>query len=65
MSAVVWSVSLQDGFGKMLLNPLLQTLGSTTHVSIVTAAQKLVENVHMVGSRSTSLLVADRSCLVV
>ena len=38
ISMVVWSVSLQDAFGNMLLYPLLQSLGSTAHVPTIIVA---------------------------
>ena len=51
ISAVKWSVSVQDKFGNMLFDPLLQPLGSITHVSSVTVTQKLVDNIAMTRSR--------------
>ena len=50
ISAVVWNASGKDGFGNLLLDPLLQTLVSTTHVLTVTVAKELVDNVAMIGS---------------
>ena len=38
-------MSLKNGFRYMLVNPLLQPLGSTTHVSTITVAQKLMNDV--------------------
>ena len=39
------SVSLKNGFTYMLLNPLLQPLGSTTQIPFITVSQKLINNV--------------------
>ena len=47
----MWSVSLQDGFGNMLFDPLLQPLGSMTHVQTIAVAQELVNNVAVIRSR--------------
>ena len=38
-------MSLKIGFRHVLLNFLLQTLRSTTHVPTITVAQKLINNV--------------------
>ena len=37
--------ALHDGFGNILFDPLLQTLGSTTHVLTIAVAQELVRDV--------------------
>ena len=44
-------VSLQDGFGNMLFNPLLQLLGSRIHVPIIAVARDLIHDVAAMRSR--------------
>ena len=51
IAMVIWSVSLQNGFVNMLFDPLLQPLGSTTHVLTITVAQELVHKFAIIRSR--------------
>ena len=43
--SVLRSMSLKNGFRYMVVNPLLQPLRSTTHVSTIAVAQKWMSNV--------------------
>ena len=45
ISAVKWSVSVQDKCGNILFDPLLQSLESTTQVRNVSVAQELIDHV--------------------
>ena len=47
-ATVLRNVILKNGFRHVLLDPLLQTLGSTTHVLTITVAQKLVKNLALI-----------------
>ena len=47
-ASVLRRMSLKNVFKYMLLDPLLHTLESTTHVPIITVAQKLINNVALI-----------------
>ena len=45
------SVSLQNGFGNMLFDLLLQPLESMTHIPTIAVAQEVVHDISMMKSR--------------